>query len=147
MSTTFDIGGHSITLAVFVVAAAVLQWLIFASTSVLSLARVPKQGLRRLDRNLLASSVVFVLLWGSVFVSFGGSEASASARSSAIEKAQGSCSSVDIGSSSATVRSRIGEPDEKRDDAETRGPSATMWIYRGSRCVVHIFDDKVEFVD
>ena len=36
--------------------------------------------------------------------------------------------------------------DEKRSDEETRGPGATIWIYRDSRCAVHMFDDKVEFI-
>lgn len=47
----------------------------------------------------------------------------------------------------AEVKSRVGEPDEVRDDEETRGPGAKMLIYRGSRCTVHLFEERVELVE
>lgn len=37
--------------------------------------------------------------------------------------------------------------DEVRDDEETRGPGAKMLVYRGSRCVVHLFEERVELVE
>jgi len=57
------------------------------------------------------------------------------------------CASLAPGMTAAEVKSRMGEADEVRADEETRGPGASMLIYRGSRCAVHLLDDQVEFVD
>jgi hypothetical protein len=60
---------------------------------------------------------------------------------------KGSCASVAPGMSADEVKSRVGEPDEIRGDEETRGPGASMLLYRGSRCAVHLLDGKVEFIE
>jgi hypothetical protein len=60
---------------------------------------------------------------------------------------KGSCASIAAHMSEADVKGRLGEPDETRGDEETRGPGARMMIYRASRCAVHLFDGKVEFVE
>jgi hypothetical protein len=60
---------------------------------------------------------------------------------------KGSCASLSDGMSAAEVKSKLGDPDETRSDEETRGPGATMMLYRGSRCAVHLLDDKVEFIE
>ncbi len=146
IGTQFEIGGRMVSLAAVVVAFAVLQWVAFAAVSLISRAKVPKHGLRGSDRNLVISSAVFLLLWAAPFVQFARSSKNVSA-ASMTAKSRGSCSSVDVGMSAAEVKTRLGEPDETRSDEETRGPSASKWIYRDSRCVVHVFEEKVEFVE
>jgi hypothetical protein len=60
---------------------------------------------------------------------------------------KGSCASVAPGMSAEEVKSRVGEPDEVRGDEETRGPGASMLLYRGSRCAVHLLDGRIEFIE
>jgi hypothetical protein len=69
------------------------------------------------------------------------------AKASMIAAPKGSCASIADGMTIAEVKSRVGEPDEVRDDGETRGPGAKMLVYRGSRCTVHLFEERVELVD
>lgn len=145
MNIQFAIGGRMVSLAALLVAFAIVQWLIFAAISLISRAKVPKKGLRDSDRNLVFSSAVFLVLWAAPFVNVTHSPKVAAA--SMTGKTHGSCSSVDVGMTAAEVKSRLGEPDETRSDEETRGPSASKWIYRDSRCVVHVFEEKVEFID
>jgi len=59
----------------------------------------------------------------------------------------GSCASIAVGMSAAEVKARMGEADEVRGDEETRGPGASMMIYRSSRCAVHLLDGNVEFIE
>ena len=42
------------------------------------------------------------------------------------------------------LEARLGKPDEIRPNDEVRGPGATLWIYRDSRCAVALFDGRVE---
>ena len=114
--------------------------------SVFSRARLPKTGTRRADRNLVISSAVFAMLWIFCIRDLRRLENSRR-RGGRNRESPGVVHLVDVGMSSASVKSRLGEPDEMRNDEETRGPSASKWIYRGSRCVVHVFEDKVEFID
>lgn len=146
MSAQFEIGGRMVSVAALLVAFAIVQWLVFAAVSLISRAKVPKQGLRGSDRNLIISSAVFLAMWAAPFVSFARSPKNVAA-ASMTGKTHGACSSVDVGMAAAEVKSRLGEPDEIRGDEETRGPSASKWIYRDTRCVVHVFEEKVEFID
>lgn len=68
------------------------------------------------------------------------------AQASMMSTQKGSCASITEGMTTAEVKRRVGEPDEVRLDEETRGPGAKMLIYRGSRCVVHLFEERVELV-
>lgn len=119
--------------------AGVAQLFVFALLSVFSRKK-------QTDGILMISTVAFAALWFADFrPQFHASRAEASvvaAPSSVI-----SCASVSRDMTSSQVQSRIGAPDEKRSDEETRGPGATIWIYRDSRCAVHMFDDKVEFIE
>lgn len=144
--TAFHAGSMVVSWAALLVAVAVAQWLVLAIISMASRAKTPKSGMRAADRNLVIGSIVFALLWIAAFGSFT-TRHRATAEASAVGKPQGSCTSINIGMRASDVQSRLGEPDERRNDEQTRGPSATMWIYRSSRCVVHVFDDKVEFID
>lgn len=58
-----------------------------------------------------------------------------------------SCASIRTGMTGKEVRESAGKPDEIRNEEATRGPGSTAWIYNGSRCAVHLTDDKVELVE
>jgi hypothetical protein len=60
---------------------------------------------------------------------------------------QASCATIAEGMSVNEVKSRMGEADETRNDEETRGPGASILIYRASRCAVHLLDGKVELIE
>ena len=130
---------------------AVSQLFLFALISIISRAPVPSSGMRASDRNLLFSTIVFLGLWfagfdaRSLMRSFGSTpRAEASVLS---HRSSGSCASIARDMSEAQVQKRLGEPYEKRSDEEVRGPGTTIWIYRDSRCAVHLFDNHVEFVE
>ncbi len=57
------------------------------------------------------------------------------------------CATLAEGMSVAEVQSRVGDPDEVRSDEETRGPGASILIYRASRCAVHVLDGRVELIE
>ena len=119
---------------------ATAQLFVFALLSVFS----RKDGT---DRKLLVSTLVFLGLWIAAFRpqwhTAAKSEAAIITRSSNAV----SCAMVERDMSAAKVQQRLGAPDEKKSDEETRGPGATIWIYRDSRCAVHLFDDKVDFIE
>ena len=60
---------------------------------------------------------------------------------------KGSCASLSQGMSANEVSAKLGDPDETRSDEETRGPGATMMLYRGSRCAVHLLDGRVDLIE
>ncbi|HSP33928.1 MAG TPA: hypothetical protein VLU46_06400 [Thermoanaerobaculia bacterium] len=136
MTQTFTFFGLTFSVATIVAVAAAVQWLV-----VLAVSR---------KRPLLVSSLVLALAWIGVFSSGAPAPSPAGTAEAAVlhaKKPRGSCSSITGDMYAADVKSKLGEPDETRSEEETRGPGAAMWIYRDSRCAVHILDDKVEFVD
>ena len=151
MSSLVNIGPYSLTIARLLVIAGTAQLLLFALVSIASRSPLPKRGMRSSERNLLVSTVLFAALW---LVGFDArsllrslpktprAEASMLARSGS-----GSCATLTRDMTAAQVQKRLGEPDERKSDEETRGPGATIWIYRDSRCAVHLFDNKVEFIE
>lgn len=121
-----------------IAAVALAQWLVFASMSLFS----------RKPRGLMASSALFAFAWLAIFGSplMARTKATqASAMSGGVT--HGSCASVEPGMTAETLAAKVGQPDEKRPNDEARGPGATIWIYRDSRCAVHLFDGKVEVLD
>lgn len=132
-----------------VMAVAAAQLLACALFSALSKSRFPKQGMRKPEKMLLVSAALAAV--GSLALVDYGSLWKGSSKINAASvnatPSRGSCASVEPGMSKEQVTSRLGEPDETRSDEETRGPGAAMLIYNGSKCVVHVFDGKVEFVD
>jgi hypothetical protein len=69
------------------------------------------------------------------------------AEAAIIPGATASCASIRTGMTGAEVRAATGKPDEIRDEEAIRGPGSAAWIYKGSRCAVHLTDDKVEMVE
>jgi len=58
-----------------------------------------------------------------------------------------SCATIAPGMSEDDVTRRMGRPDEKRTDEETRGPGAAILVYRQARCAVYLYGGRVESVD
>ena len=153
MNTTFfTIGSAAITWGALIASIATAQWLVFAGFSAFSRQRLPKGALMRpVDKPLIVSSVVFLALWLVAFDAkslLSMESPSPAVQASAVaSSAAGSCSSITTAMSGAQVQQRLGKPDEVRPEEETRGPGAVTWVYRSSRCSVHLLDDTVEFID
>jgi hypothetical protein len=132
-----------------VVLAGALQWIVFAARTSFSRERFPKKGMRQTDRALLGSSIVLVvasLVLVDVAALWRGDDGSVQA--SVTETSQrGSCARVDTGMTASEVQAKMGRPDQTITDEETRGPGASILIYKGSRCAVHLFEGRVEFVE
>jgi hypothetical protein len=146
MTTSLTIAGFTLTIGSIVAAAAAVQWLIMMIGTALSKEKTPQKGLRAADTRMLISTAVFAIAWIAVFAT-GTTTAQANQAAIVSGKSHGSCSQVSTDMAASVVRKKLGEPDEVRSDEETRGPGAAIWIYRDSRCAVHIFDNRVEFVD
>lgn len=148
MSTTITLAGFTLTVAAIVIAAAAVQFVVMAATTLLSTEKLPKKGMRSADRRLAISAGVLALAWTAVFAA-----SSDAAKTTHVEaglagsKVHASCSSIEAGMSDDVTQAKMGKPDEIRSDEETRGPGAKIWIYRDSRCAVHMLDDRVEFID
>lgn len=134
MTHTFVIAGFTVSVAAIVAIAAVLQWL-----AVLAISR---------KRPLLVSSAILAIAWIGVF-SGGMTPTPVRTADAAVLHANphASCSSITEDMSASEVKAKLGDPDAAKSEEETRGPGAAVWVYRDSRCAVHILDDKVEFID
>lgn len=130
-------------------AVAATQWLAFVLLSAFSGAKHPKRGWRSTEKLLAGSSAAFVvvaliafdaraLMWNS---------SSATQASAVGRRGRASCSAVTLGMSQSEVAKRLGKADEVRKDEEIRGPEAAIWIYRDSRCAVHMFEGTVEAIE
>ncbi len=128
----------------------IAQWLLFSLMSAGSRSPIPKGAtIRPAEKRLLISSAVLALGWLIVFGSpmmahTSATQAAAIATSSVTH---GSCSTIEPGMTADAVATKIGQPDEKKPDEEIRGTGAVTWVYRDSRCAVHIFEGKVEAID
>ena len=129
-------------------AAAAVQLIAVASYSAFSRGKFPKRGLRRSELLLIVSalfvavasvaSIELVPLWRP---------RAPVAQSAAVPASQGSCATVDVGMTESEVIRRVGAPNRRLADEETRGPGAAVLLYDRSRCAVHVFNGRVELVD
>ena len=119
-----------------VLAAALLQFAVVAAIAFVK--RVPKC--------LIASSLLLAVAYINAF---GVRHESAALNAAAVTapSGTGSCALIESGMSAGVVRAKLGQPQETRDDGKVRGPGAMTWIYRDSRCAVHLFDEKVELIE
>ena len=120
---------------VVILGAALLQWVVVAVVALF----------KRIPRTLVASTLILA----AAFVNgFGVRRAGAALTASVVTPhAEGSCAAIDAGMAADVVRAKMGQPYEVRDDAKTRGPGAVTWVYRDSRCAVHLLEEKVELVE
>ena len=119
-----------------ILGAAAAQWLVVVAINLFK--RTPKV--------LIASSIVLAI---GMVNAFGVRHDSGAARAAAMPEhaAIGSCALIEPGMSAEVVRAKLGKPAEVRDDGKTRGPGAVTWVYRHSRCAVHLLDETVELVE
>jgi hypothetical protein len=100
---------------------------------------------KRMPKVLAASSLVLAI---GVISSFGVRRDSAALSAAALpQHSEGSCALIEPGMAADVVRTKLGQPSEVRDDGRTRGPGAVTWVYRDSRCAVHLLDERVELVE
>jgi hypothetical protein len=143
--TAFAMMGHEVTWAAVVGGVAILVWLVFAAMALLGKTE-------EIDIRLIAGSIVFAVL---SFIAFDGmalvrSRTAANATEAAAVAAKtshASCAAVQPGMSAAQLEARLGKPDEIRPNEEVRGPGATLWVYRDSRCAIALFDGVVELTE
>lgn len=125
-----------------------LQFAAVAIASFVSRSRFPHTGLRMPERLLLGSSLLlaagFLMLLEPARL-WRKSGARPSVAASFAPRI--SCASIAAGMTSAEVESKIGKPDRKVSEEETRGPGAQVFVYENSRCAVHLLDERVESVE
>ncbi|MGZ8811013.1 MAG: hypothetical protein ACXW29_07735, partial [Thermoanaerobaculia bacterium] len=131
---------------------ALLQFMILAAASAFSGKAGAKEGIRTIDLALMGSAAVFVVSLTLAHTSTAPKQESAGAhaQTSVVTKSstpRGSCNSIRREMAIYQVEQNLGKADDVRSDEETRGPGAVVWIYRDSRCAVHMVEDKVEFVE
>jgi hypothetical protein len=126
-----------------VVAAAFAHWVFFALRAI----RVPEGPKKAF---LISSGVMFVAWMGAflppVMAESNANNATVQA-SVAGSASHGSCAAVQPKDSALSVAKKLGKPDEKLNDEAIRGPGAVTWVYRDTRCAVHIIDNEVDFVE
>jgi hypothetical protein len=149
---TINIAGRHVPWTLLLLAVVALVWLVFAALSAFSKSGFPRGEMRTSERNLVISSVALLLAWGVAFdalslvrTTSGATQASAIAI--AKRTTSGSCASLKSGMTAEEVTWAIGKADEVRNDEKMRGPGTETWLYRTSRCSVHLLDGKVEVVD
>ena len=113
-----------------------LQWIVIVAISFF----------KRIPKSLIASSLI---LAAGYINAFAVRRQSAVLNAAALpQRAEtGSCALIEPGMSSEAVRTKIGKPSDVRDDGKIRGPGAVTWVYRDSRCAIHLLDEKVELVE
>jgi hypothetical protein len=113
-----------------------LQWIVVAAISFF----------KRIPKTLLASSLI---LAAGYINAFGVRRESAAFKAAALPQHSegGTCALIEPGMSAEAVRTRLGKPSDVRDDGKIRGPGAVTWVYRDSRCAIHLLDEKVELVE
>lgn len=117
-------------------AVAVAQWLAIVLVSLFA----PRK------RVLLASSAVVAIAW-IAFAATVAPKTKTVAASAIAPASTGSCATLERGMTADEARARVGKPDEVRNEETIRGPKAEAWVYRGSRCAVHLVADRVEFIE
>lgn len=140
------LGLHPAVIALLVAA---VQWVVMATAALLSLAPAPKSGMRASDRRMLISSVALLAVWLVVFdvrkAFQRRSEVQVSSESGG--RVMGLCAAVTTGMRSSEVRGLLGAPDLEESDEDTRGPGAKRLSYKETRCMVHLVDDRVEWIE
>lgn len=138
----FQVAGVELPLPFVIAAVVALLWAVVALAAIIApvRARMP----------LAISTIVLAGAWGFAFdarslVKSKAKVAEASTVSTA--RREGSCASIRTDMTGDQVRKKIGMPDEVRNDDKVRGPGSTVLIYKDLRCAVHLFEEKVEFVD
>ena len=130
-------------LMIAIVSAAFAQWAFFAVRVLLA----PKASK---TPALISTGVLFAVWMFAFLPPMLAEEASRKATSEAAmitSRTHGSCAAVQVDDTASSVAKKLGPPDEKLNDESNRGPGAVTWVYRDTRCAVHIIDNVVDFVE
>jgi hypothetical protein len=140
---------RSVAIALGFMALAGAVWLIAIVVSIVSRAPQPKRGLRRSELAVIWLSLVFVASAAVArsATSPGAKKEQAEPAATTAHVSRGTCASLKVGMKARDVRASMGEPDEVRSEEDVRGPEAEAWVYRASRCSVHVLSGKVDFID
>src|SRR5258707_4771838 len=119
-----------------ILGAALLQWAVVVVIAMF----------KRIPKSLIASTLI---LAAGYINAFGVRRESAALKAAALPQHSegGTCALIEPGMSAEAVRTRLGKPSDVRDDGKIRGPGAVTWVYRDSRCAIHLLDEKVELVE
>lgn len=144
--SSFDRGT---ALAIAPMAIAGAAWLLAIVASLLSRSPQPKKGFRLSEIVVIGTSCAFALSAMATFFAVRAMESKpvAGAAAKPAQASLGTCASLRVGMRAADVRREMGEPDEIRSEEDVRGPEAQAWVYRASRCSVHVLSGKVDFID
>lgn len=124
---------------------------LFALSALVLLARIRSTG-RWLDAVI---GVCLMLFLGVLLVGSREIRAAASAVETAPVQAaavpaptsEGTCASLEPGDEAARAKAMLGKPDRVDSASQLRGPGAEIWRYDASRCAVHVFEGKIEFIE
>lgn len=123
--------------------------LLFAILAMVMVARVRKAGYLA-DAIVAAGLVLFlaVLFLATRDAAVAAAPATAPLQASlAPSPSRGTCSSLEPGDEAEKAREVLGKPDEVTSASHVRGPGAEVWRYDGSRCSVHVYDGRIEFIE
>jgi len=136
-------------LALAFMALAGLGWILAILVSLVSRSPQPKSGYRRSELWVIKLSLAFLISAAVAQAATTRSEKKATASQSAkeVHASRGTCASLTVGMKARDVRTAMGEPDEVRSEEDVRGPEAEAWVYRASRCSVHVLSGRVDFID
>ena len=143
------VGPYSISYVQLAVAAAGAVWLATLLVAFFVPVRRAKgkvQPIRKADVAVLVTGVPFAVLWFYALLA-GRAPAPVVAQAGLTGVSVKSCALIAVGDSEARVREKLGAADEIRGEEEERGPGAGVWIYRNSRCAVHLLDGSVESIE
>lgn len=128
--------GYILPTKAFPLVAALLLW------AVLMLLAIVWPRRRRgwtLDVLTVLATIVLGVAWQQAFY--------ATQRPEVAKETISVCATVEPGMRAADLTSKAGKPDRILQEAETRGPGATVWVYDKSRCAVHLLLDTVEYTE
>ena len=124
-------------------------WLVTLAVSMISRAPQPKSGIRRSDLAAIAASFFFAMSVVFTMQAPAVESAATEDEGSPVVAAasRGTCASIQLGMKAGEVERLLGEPDEMRSEEDVRGPQAQAWVYKASRCSVHMLAGRVDFID
>jgi hypothetical protein len=127
---------HQAMMATILLGMVLLQWIVVVAISFF----------KRIPKSLIASTVILAVGYVNAF---GLRRESAALKAAVLPQHTqgGTCALIEPGMSAEAVRTRLGKPSDVRDDGKIRGPGAVTWVYRDSRCAIHLLDEKVELVE
>lgn len=148
MKTLLAEVGIDTLVAMALMAVVCAAWFIAVASSIVSRKPQPKTGHRGADTIAVLASIGFALsvAFAMRAVTTPKKPAPGEAASQAA-KQQGTCAYLSLGMKAGDVKRMMGEPDELRSEEDVRGPDAEVWVYKSSRCSVHVLSGRVDFID